>query len=101
MNGTQQDIGIELAFAEPEWQRIVALRVPDGTLLGDALITEAIQREFPEIHPTSLVCGVFGRKRPADYVLREGDRVEIYRPLIADPKESRRRRAAVKGRGKG
>ncbi len=86
-------INIEVAYATPEQQRIIPLRVPAGTTIADAIRLSAVETAFPsiDIHPDRV--GVFSIKQPMDYVLSDGDRVEIYRPLQADPKEVRRQRA--------
>lgn len=89
---------IEVAYARPERQRVLALEVPAGTSALEAVRLSGIAVEFPEIDLEQAAVGVFGRVCPAGEVLREGDRVEIYRPLVADPKEVRRARAA-KARG--
>jgi hypothetical protein len=89
-NGT---IEVEVAYATPARQLLLRLSVPAGSTLGDAIDRSGIRDEWPEIEVDPARVGVFGRKKPLDTVLREGDRVEIYRPLIADPIEARRRRA--------
>lgn len=88
-----QPLRIEVAYARAERQLLRALEVAAGTTLIEAVRQSGILQEFPEIDPARASFGVFGRIRPADTVLQEGDRVEIYRPLLADPKEARRRRA--------
>ena len=86
-------IEVEVAYARPERQLIVTLSVAEGTTARQAVELSRIAEQFPEIDLASLQLGVFGKAVKADAVLREHDRVEIYRPLIADPKEVRRRRA--------
>ena len=90
-------ISVEVAYATAERQLILALEVVAGSSVAEAIEQSGIRDEFPgmEINPAAV--GIFSRKVGMDHVLREGDRVEIYRPLIADPKESRRRRAAAGG----
>ncbi|MGD8742184.1 MAG: RnfH family protein, partial [Granulosicoccaceae bacterium] len=75
-------------------QKLIGLDVPEGTTLIEAVNTSGILDEFPEIDVDHAKLGIFSKVKKADTVLREGDRVEIYRPLIADPKEVRKRRAA-------
>ena len=84
---------VEVAYATPERQLIITLVVADGTTAMAAARQSGIEDEFRglTLDPDSL--GIFGRPCPPDQVLVAGDRVEIYRPLIADPKELRRRRA--------
>lgn len=98
-----QQIDVEVAFARPDKQRIIALRVREGTSAYDAVKASGILAEFPEIDPDSDPMGIFskpmngkGRPLPAEYRLRPGDRVEIYRPLTIDPKQARLQRAAAK-----
>ncbi len=72
------------------------LQVFEGATLHDAIRQSGMLAEVPEIDLSVLHVGVFGKRKTLDDVLRNGDRVEIYRPLIADPKDSRRRRADKK-----
>lgn len=89
-------IAIEVAYATPDRQLLLSVSVPEGCSLEEAIERSKIRDEWPEIEVDMAKVGIFGRKMPPDTVLREGDRVEIYRPLIADPKEARRRRAEAK-----
>lgn len=88
------DIPVEVSYALPEEQIIVKLQVQRGTTLVEAVKRSGILQRFPEIDLQKNKVGIFGKINKQDYVLREGDRVEIYRPLIADPKEIRKQRAA-------
>lgn len=85
---------IEVAYATPAKQIIVECEIDPGTSARDAVRLSGIDRHFAEIDPESCDLGVFGKAIAADYELQDGDRIEIYRPLIADPKEIRRQRAA-------
>ena len=89
----QTFIRIEVAYATPEKQVLLSLSVPPGSTVAQGIDQSDIREEFPglEIKPDSV--GIFSRKVPFHHVLREGDRIEIYRPLIVDPKEARRQRA--------
>jgi hypothetical protein len=87
-------IPVEVAYALPERQLILSLRVPPETTAAQAIQTSGILQKFPEIDLANNKIGIFGKLVKPDTVLREKDRVEIYRPLIADPKEVRRQRAA-------
>ncbi len=87
-------IRIEVAYATPQKQIIVDCLVDAGTPPRDALRLSDILQHFPEIDIETCDIGVFGKAIGSDYELNEGDRIEIYRPLIADPKEVRRQRAA-------
>jgi len=89
-------ISVEVAYALPHEQKIIALQVSEDCTAHDAVLRSGIAETFPEIDPAVAPMGIFGKaiKDPKSTVLKEGDRVEIYRPLIADPKEARARRAA-------
>lgn len=86
-------IEIELVYAFPHEQRVEALRIVAGTTVGQAIEQSGVLRRHPGLAAGPLVTGVFGRRVAATRVLREFDRIEIYRPLIADPKQARRVRA--------
>ena len=93
-------INVEVAYALPQKQVLKALTVASGTTALQAIEQSGILQDFPEIDTNSDSVGVFsqvlgtkGLAEPAVYQLQPMDRVEIYRPLIADPKEMRRRRA--------
>ncbi|HWU83612.1 MAG TPA: RnfH family protein [Methylophilaceae bacterium] len=90
----QNDIMVEVAYALPEEQLIIPVRVPTGTTAEDAIKLSGVLQKFPDIDLAVNKFGIFGKLTKPDTVLRELDRVEIYRPLIADPKEVRRQRAA-------
>lgn len=87
---------VQVCYATPEQQILLALSIPEGTSLQDAILQSGILRQVPEIDLDINRVGIFGRLRPLDTVLRAQDRVEIYRQLVADPKESRRKRATRK-----
>jgi len=87
-------IGVEVCYARPDVQAVVALTVPAGTTALDAVKRSGLARRFPELEGAVNPLGVFGKRVADDYVLKDGDRVEILRPLTADPKEARRKRAA-------
>ncbi len=85
---------IEVAYATPEKQIILNCEVDSGTAVRDVVRNSGITEHFPEIDPDRCDLGVFGKAVAEDYAPSDGDRIEIYRPLIADPKEIRRQRAA-------
>jgi uncharacterized protein len=87
---------IEVAYAKPDQQVIIALKMPEGATVEQAVNASALLERFPEIDRTDLKTGIFGSVCKLDQTLKQGDRVEIYRPLLHDPKEARRRRAAKK-----
>jgi hypothetical protein len=87
-------IHVEVAYALPDTQLILPVGVAPETTAEQAIIASGILQKFPDIDLASNKIGIFGKLVKLDTVLREKDRVEIYRPLIADPKEVRRQRAA-------
>ncbi|MBT6278288.1 MAG: RnfH family protein [Chromatiales bacterium] len=87
---------VEVAYALPDCQTVVELDVEEGTTAGAAIERSGILDTYPQLRGVTLDLGVFGELVSLDQPLEEGDRVEIYRPLIADPREQRRRRAAAK-----
>ena len=93
---TASHIEIEVGYARPDVQRIVALRVLSGTTARAALRLSGLAEIFPEIDPDHCTLGIFGQVIIGnDSVLVDGDRVEVYRQLRRDPKEARRKRAAL------
>ncbi len=84
---------IEIAYAEPQRAIIKSLRLPAGACVADALRLAALDPEFSAVDIANSAIGIFGKVSRRDQSLRQGDRIEIYRPLSADPKEARRARA--------
>jgi len=84
---------IEIAYAQPERQRLLSLDVPAAATVQEAIELSGIAALFPEIDLNVNRVGIFSKPCKLDQILKEGDRVEIYRPLIADPKEARKKRA--------
>ncbi len=89
-------IAIEVVYALAERQKLLRLSVPAGTTVREAALRSGMQQFFPELDLSQAPLGIFGKavSKPEERVLEEGERVEIYRPLIADPKEVRKQRAA-------
>ncbi len=87
-------IRVEVVYALPQRQWLIAVALPSGSTVGDAIARSGICDEVPDIEIRDRLVGVFYHPCTLDTPLREGDRVEIYRPLLSDPKEVRRRRAA-------
>ena len=83
---------VEVAYALHDRQVLLELEVEDGTTVKQAIVRSGIRDRFPEIRITRGYVGIFGRQVEPDAALCNGDRVEIYRPLIVDPKEARLRR---------
>lgn len=92
--GIGGEMPVEVVYARADRQELVQLLVPRGCTVSEAITRSQLIVRFPEIDLTLNKVGIFGRLCPLDRVLEPGDRVEIYRPLVADPKEVRRRLAA-------
>ncbi|MQM35755.1 RnfH family protein [Accumulibacter sp.] len=97
---------IDVIYALPDKQQLVKLQLPAGSTVRQAIDASGLLQKHPEIDLARNKIGIFGKLSKADAVLRDQDRVEIYRPLIADPKEVRKQRAAEgkvmkKGAGEG
>ena len=86
-------INIEVAYARPDKQLLLPLSVPAGTTIEQAIELSGIVQRFPEIDSGNLVVGIFSKRAKLDHVLAVGERIEIYRPLKADPREIRRQLA--------
>ena len=86
---------IEVAYALAEKQTLLSLEVKDGITLQDAIEVSGILKIYSQIDLSKDKVGIFGKMAKLDAVLRKKDRVEIYRPLIADPKQVRKERAAA------
>jgi len=87
-------IQVEVAYARPDVQLIIPVAVEEGASISNAIERSGILERFPEIDLATAKVGIFGKLSKKDAPLRAKDRVEIYRPLIADPKEVRKKRAA-------
>lgn len=96
-------ITISVVYALPDRQQIISLQVAAGTSAAAALQQSGVLQSFPEIDADSVMLGIYsrlldgrGNPLPEDYVMQEGDRLEIYRPLVIDPKQARLNRARKK-----
>lgn len=87
-------LNIEVCYALPEKQLLIKVKLPQGSTLQQALEASGVLLKHPEIDLKKNKFGVFAKLSKVDTVLRDRDRIEIYRPLIADPKEVRKQRAA-------
>lgn len=90
----ENTFAIEVVYALSERQIVVSVTVPPGTSVGKAIELARVQVDFGEARDSPV--GIYGRLVSRDTLLREGDRVEIYRPLVADAKQARRRRVGRK-----
>ena len=91
-------IRVEVVFATPQKQELVSVQLEEGSRLGDAIEQSGMAEKFDNFEVDPDRVGIFGKKASLDQVLRDGDRVEIYRPLLADPKEVRRQRALMQAK---
>jgi hypothetical protein len=94
-----ETLGIWVCYASDKVEWLHPMQVEAGTTIGEAIERSGVLEAFPDINLTTQPVGIYAKKKTLDTVLRERDRIEIYRPLVADPKESRRKRAAKKERG--
>jgi putative ubiquitin-RnfH superfamily antitoxin RatB of RatAB toxin-antitoxin module len=86
-------IDIEIVYGLPHKQVLLSVSVPAGSSIAEAIAHSCMDKHFPDVDYSKLKVGVFGRSERPTTVIKAGDRIEIYRPLIADPKEMRRLRA--------
>lgn len=87
-------ISVEVVYPLPQKQEIFAVKLPSGSTVREAIESSGVLAKYPEIDLAKSKLGVFAKLAKPDAVLRDRDRVEIYRPLIADPKEVRKQRVA-------
>lgn len=101
-----EKISVDVCYALASKQEVVTVSLPAGSTLGDALEASGLLVKYPEIDVKKNKFGIWNKLAKVDAALRQRDRIEIYRPLIADPKEVRKQRAAEgkvmkKGAGEG
>lgn len=89
-------IEVQVCYALPDSSFLCSLSVPAGTTIAQAVARSGLLQAIPGIDLAVNMVGIYGKRKPLETVLREHDRVEVYRPLQADPKEARRRRAGGK-----
>lgn len=88
-----ESLSIEIAYALPQRQELVHVQLPTGSTVQQAIEASGLMQKYAEIDLKKNKVGVFGKLTKLDAPLRNRDRVEIYRPLLADPKEVRKKRA--------
>lgn len=95
-------IVVEVVYALADKQKLLRLSVPYGTTMRQAALKSALDTHFPGLDLANSPLGIFGKAvaKPDERTLEDGERVEIYRPLIADPKEVRKQRAAKAAKAK-
>ncbi len=91
-----ETISVELVYIKPDCQTVLILDLEQGSTIKQAINNSGLLQRFPEINLSVNKVGVFSKIKPLDYVLNNDDRIEIYRPLLVDPKEARRRRVKEK-----
>jgi len=88
------EVMVEVVYALPDKQSLLVVKVPEGTAIKKVIQASNILELYPELDLNNMDVGIFGKMAKMDQKARDRDRIEIYRPLIADPKEVRKRRAA-------
>jgi putative ubiquitin-RnfH superfamily antitoxin RatB of RatAB toxin-antitoxin module len=96
----EETVAIEVVFASLEKQEVIQIEVPSGTLIRDGVRLSCIESLFPSYDLLTLSLGVWGEVKPEAYVVQSGDRVEVYRLLINNAKDARRRRAETQANRK-
>jgi len=94
--GAAEALQVYVVYATAQQEFIQPMRVAAGTTIGQAIEGSGVLARFPDINLVTQPVGIYGKKKTLDTALRERDRIEIYRALVADPKDSRRKRAAKK-----
>ncbi len=84
---------VEVAYATPQAQTVLHVEVPAGSTVEEVIRVCGVLDRFPDFDLAHVAVGIFSERVALDTTVQDGDRVELYRPLIADPKEARRRRA--------
>ena len=98
----KQTLVVEVVYALPDKQKLLSLSVPRGTTVREVALRSGMDAFFPGLDLANAPLGIFGKAvtKPDERLIEEGERVEIYRPLIADPKEVRKQRAAKAAQAK-
>ncbi len=90
---------VEVVYAaSADEQSRVAVELTVGATVENAIRASGLLSRYPEIDLTQNAAGIFGERVALDHIVEDGDRIEIYRPLVADPKEARRKRVSAKGK---
>lgn len=95
MRTMAEQVAVELVLATPREQLLLALEVDRGATVAEVISRAPVAEQFPGIQVSELAVGVWGKQVSRDHVVRDGDRIEIYRPLQIDPREARRKLAEV------
>ncbi len=86
-------INVEVAYARPEKQVIIPVKIVDGSSVQQAITKSEILKQYSEIDLSNMFVGVFGKVCKLERIVEQDDRVEIYRPLLQNPMDARRNRA--------
>lgn len=89
----REQVDVEIAFATPDEQAVIRVTLPKGTSVAEALRASAIAERFPDVDFDAASVGVWGHVVSRNRLIRDGDRIEVYRPLEREPREARRERA--------
>jgi putative ubiquitin-RnfH superfamily antitoxin RatB of RatAB toxin-antitoxin module len=89
-------ISVEVAYATPHQQKILSVQVEENSTIEEVIECSGLLKLFPQINLTEQKVGVFSKQKKLTDRVKEGDRVEIYRPLLIDPKEARKRKAKTR-----
>lgn len=84
---------VEVAYGKPDEQTLLTVVLSAGSSAHDAIMACGLLQHYPELVPESLDIGIFGRKVTLEFLVSDGDRIEVYRPLLIDPKQARRNRS--------
>jgi len=95
-NGNAALMEVEVACATADLQQVISLKLSEGSSIGDAVTRSGILALFPTLDADKTKFGIYGKIEPIEKVLKQGDRVEVYRPLLITPMEARRLRAKRK-----
>lgn len=95
-----EPLNIEVVYALPQKQTLLRLAVEDGCTVEQVIRQSGILTRFPELDLVQIKVGIYGHLVPLSQPLKSGDRVELYRPLTADPRQMRRKRAEMSTKGK-
>ena len=96
----QNTIDVEVVYALAGRQELLAIIMPAGATVGEAIEQSGIAKKFPGQDLSACTLGIWGRLADSDHLLQDGDRIEIYRPLLIDPREARRQ-LALEGKSMG
>lgn len=96
----EQKISVEVTYAYPDKYFLKKLQVPQNTTIQNIILLSGVLEKYTEIDLRENKIGIFSRPAKLNETVEDGDRIEIYRPLIADPKEMRRKKAAEQASGK-